>query len=96
MEQSLCYKGAARTTEHHQQLTDYLLDKRYEQEGLIVIMMLIMQTETNTTMMKKMIWVITLIAISTKPISAFNHLKNRVGRGSICSISQSIGFTHHY
>lgn len=94
MGRSLWCKGAACTTEHNHQLADYWIgdastggdDGDNDDDN----------ADKHKTMMKKMIWVITPIAISTKPISALNRLKSRVGRASICSISQSMEFTHHY
>lgn len=76
-----------RSCTYHLQLTDHM--------KIWVRLVRMRQTKINMSMMK-MIWVITLIAISSKPISALSHVKNRVGRGSICSISHSMGFTHHY
>lgn len=72
MERSLRHKGATRTTEHHH--LDYLLDRWRKQEGLIIMMM---QSMTNTSMMEMIIRVITLIAISSKTISSHNYLRSR-------------------
>ena len=73
--------------------SNHLLDTGCKQLRLIIMMM--MQTVINTTVMKMMIWAITLIGDSAKPISS--HYYSRGIRQSVHrNISQSIGFMNHY
>lgn len=89
---SLWHKWGAFTTEHLHRPPDCLLDRWCCQE---VLMMMMMQTMINRTMMKMMIRVITPHCLQQQT-NFPPQLLELEGRTSIHSISQSIGFTLHY